>query len=65
MLITNRKSTRFGKYDGFSSNLLIMEINTGSKEISIQKTDVEPRGMQFLHSHKEEQCYYIISGAVL
>lgn len=33
------------------------------KEISIQITDVEPGGMQFLNSHEEEQCYYIISGA--
>ena len=62
MLITNRKNTRFGKYDGFSTNLLIGEINSGAKEVSIQITDVEPNGMQFLHSHEEEQCYYIIAG---
>jgi mannose-6-phosphate isomerase-like protein (cupin superfamily) len=65
MLITNRKNTKFGKYDGFSTNLLIGEINSGSKEISIQITDVEPNGMQFLHSHCQEQCYYIISGTGL
>lgn len=62
MLITNRKNTRFGKYDGFSTNLLIGETNSGAKEVSIQITDVEPNGMQFLHSHEQEQCYYIISG---
>jgi len=62
MLITNRENTTIGKYDGFSTNLLVGESNSGSKEISIQITDVEPNGMQFLHSHKEEQCYYIISG---
>jgi mannose-6-phosphate isomerase-like protein (cupin superfamily) len=65
MLITNRKNSNFGKYDGFSTNLLIGEINSGSKEISIQITDVEPNGMQFLHSHLQEQCYYIISGSGL
>ncbi|MEN6319546.1 MAG: cupin domain-containing protein [Syntrophaceae bacterium] len=65
MLITNRTNTRFGIYDGFSTNLLIGEINSGSKEISIQITDVEPKRMQFLHSHKQEQCYYIISGTGL
>ena len=65
MLITNRKNTRLGKYDGFSTNLLIGEINSGSKEISIQITDIEPNGMQFLHSHEQEQCYYIISGTGL
>ena len=42
MLITNRTNTRFGKYDGFSTNLLIGELNSGSKEISIQITDVDP-----------------------
>ncbi len=62
MLITNKKNTRFGKYDGFSTSLLIGEINSNSREISIQITDVEPGKMQYLHSHKQEQCYFIISG---
>jgi len=62
MLITNNENTNIGKYDGFSTNLLIGESNSGSKEISIQLTDVEPNGMQFLHSHEQEQCYFIISG---
>ena len=65
MLITNRRNTRFGKYNGFSTNLLIGELNSGSKEISIQITDVDPNEMQFLHSHEQEQCYYIISGTGL
>jgi mannose-6-phosphate isomerase-like protein (cupin superfamily) len=65
MLIKNRKNTRFGKYEGFITNLLIGEINSGSQEISIQITYVKPQGMQFLHSHKQEQCYYIISGTGL
>ncbi len=62
MLITNKHNTRIGNYDGFSTNLLIGEINSGSNEISIQTTDVEPGKRQFLHSHVQEQCYYIISG---
>ncbi len=65
MLITNKKNTRLGKYDGFSTNLLMGEINSSSKEISIQLTDIEPNGMQFIHSHEQEQCYYIISGSGL
>ncbi len=63
MLITNSKNTNVGNYDGFSTRLLIGESNSGSGEISIQLTDVEPNGMQFLHSHEQEQCYYIISGS--
>jgi len=65
MLITSRKNTRLGKYDGFSTHLLIGETNSGSKDISIQVTDIEPDGMQFVHSHEQEQCYYIISGTGL
>ena len=62
MLITNKENTRSGKYKGFSTNLLIGELNSGSKEISIQITEVEPGGMQFLHSQEQEQCYYIVEG---
>ncbi len=62
MLITNRKNTRTGVYDGFKTQLLIGELNSGSKEISIQITDVDPDKMQYLHSHDQAQCYYIISG---
>ena len=62
MLITHRTNTRFGKYDGFSTHLLIGELNSDSKDISIQITDVDPNESQFLHSHKEAQCYYILSG---
>ena len=63
MLITNKNNTNIGQYDGFATSLLIGESNSSSKEVSIQITDVEPSEMQFLHSHKEEQCYYIISGS--
>ncbi len=62
MLITNRRNTSFGQYEGFTTHLLVGERNSGSTEISIQITDVEPDGMQFLHSHEQEQCYYIVSG---
>jgi len=62
VLITNKKNTRFGNYDGFSTSLLIGELNSNSKEISIQITDVEPGKMQYLHTHPQEQCYYIIAG---
>ncbi len=62
MLIANRQNTPFGQYEGFKTHLLSGEGNSGSREISIQITDVEPDGMQFLHSHEQAQCYYIVSG---
>lgn len=62
MLITNNRNTKYGLYDGFSTNLLIGELNCGAKDISIQITVVGQNKMQYLHSHKQAQCYYIISG---
>lgn len=62
MLITNNRNTKFGLYDGFSTNLLIGELNSGTQDISIQITEVDQNKMQYLHSHEQAQCYYIISG---
>lgn len=62
MLVTNRASAPLGRYGGFRTTLLIGETNSKSKEISVQITEVEPQGMQPLHSHREEQCYYVIEG---
>jgi mannose-6-phosphate isomerase-like protein (cupin superfamily) len=65
MLVTNKNNSRLGRYKGFSTGLLIGELNSGSKEISIQVTEVDPNEMQFLHSHEQQQCYYIINGTGL
>lgn len=62
MLVTKNESVSSGSFEGFVTWLLIGESNSGSKEISIQITEVEPQEMQFLHSHEEQQCYYIIRG---
>lgn len=65
MLVTNSESVWCGTYDGFKTWLLIGESNSGSKDISIQITEVEPQGMQFLHAHEEPQCYYVVRGTGL
>jgi len=65
VLVTNCPAVQSGLYDGFKTSLLIGESNSGSKEISIQITEVEPQKMQFIHSHDEEQCYYIVCGTGL
>lgn len=62
MLITHESNTRQGHYEKMWTALLLGESNTGSSEISIQITHVEPGGEQPAHSHPEEQCYYIIAG---
>jgi quercetin dioxygenase-like cupin family protein len=65
MLVTRSESVSAGSYEGFKTWLLIGESNSGSKEISIQITEVEPQEMQFLHSHQEPQCYYVVRGTGL
>ena len=65
MLVTNKNNCRLGRYKGFSTSLLIGELNSGANEISIQVTEVDPNEMQFLHSHEQQQCYYIINGTGL
>jgi quercetin dioxygenase-like cupin family protein len=64
MLITNEKNACRGIYqkDNMWTSLLIGEINSSSSEISIQITHIEPNGKQDLHSHPEDQCYYILNG---
>jgi len=62
MLITNTQNTPFGEYETFKTHLLLGQSNTGSLEISLQITEVEISGVQFLHRHEEAQCYYILSG---
>lgn len=67
MIVTNENIVKYGLYPESKmwTALLAGELNTGSKEISIQITHVNPNGFQPLHSHPEDQCYYIISGCGL
>jgi quercetin dioxygenase-like cupin family protein len=62
MIVTNKDNTLAGKYEGFRTYLLIGETNTGTKGISIQMTEVDANGEQFIHFHAPEQCYYIVEG---
>jgi quercetin dioxygenase-like cupin family protein len=65
MLVTNKNTTPVGRYEGFRTAFLIGARNSGQAEISIQITEVAAGGMQFLHTHPEAQCYYVVSGAGL
>lgn len=67
MIITNENSVKYGLYpeSRMWTALLSGELNTGSREISIQITHIESNGFQPLHSHPQDQCYYIIEGSGL
>ncbi len=62
MIITTENSVSRGIYDKMWTSLLLGTTNTGSNEISIQITHIEPDGEQNLHSQPEDQCYYLITG---
>lgn len=62
MIIRNKQNSPSGQYDGFFTCLFIGEETTGSKEISIQLTEVLPGKMQTLHKHSQTQCYYVVEG---
>lgn len=62
MLVTNYNNVKTGTYTKLKTALLIGEINSGSKDISIQISHIEPTGEQEIHTHSQCQCYYILAG---
>lgn len=48
--------------DEITSYLLISEITTGSKNLTTTLVEMNPGGMQHIHNHENEQCYFILKG---
>jgi mannose-6-phosphate isomerase-like protein (cupin superfamily) len=53
------------KRDNITSYLLVSEDTCDSKNLSITIVDMEPGGVQHVHSHDPEQMYYIMEGSGL
>ena len=49
--------------DNITSYLLVSERTCGSKNLSITLVEMEPDGLQHIHSHGPEQTYYILQGS--
>jgi len=62
MLVVPSLGIRSGSYPGLWTALLLGESNTGSRDVSIQVTRVEPGGEQALHRHPQAQGYYVVEG---
>jgi len=62
MNITNRAAAPRYSRDGIESFLLVSRKTTGSGNLSVTLVEMEPGGFQHLHSHEQEQAYYIIEG---
>ena len=62
MKITDIHSSRRYKRDNITSYLLVSEEATGAKNITTSLVEMEPGGVQHIHFHETEQCYFILAG---
>lgn len=51
------------KRDNIVSYLLVSELTGNSKNLAITLVEMEPGGVQHIHSHEPEQMYYILEGS--
>ena len=50
------------KRDNITSALLVSSLTTDAKNLTITIVEMEPEGIQRIHSHEQEQMYYIMEG---
>ena len=62
MKIVSKRKARTYSRDGITSYLLVSEITTDARQLTTTLVEMKPEGFQHLHSHEQEQCYFIIEG---
>ena len=55
---TSRSYTR----DGVTSHLLASQLDAGMESLATTLVEMQPGGVQKVHSHPQEQCYFVIEG---
>jgi mannose-6-phosphate isomerase-like protein (cupin superfamily) len=63
MHVVRKGSAPRYKRDNIVSHLLVSELAGGSNNLSITLVEMEPGGVQHIHSHEPEQMYYILEGS--
>ena len=63
MLILNKASAPRYQRDRITSFLLVSKRTCGSDDLSVTLVEMQPGGFQRIHSHSQEQMYYIIEGS--
>ena len=63
MNILRKNSSPRYQRDNITSFLLVSERTCNSKKLSITLVEMEPGGIQRIHSHEPEQMYYILEGS--
>ena len=60
-ILSKSKAPRYQR-DGITSYLLVSETTTGARCVTTSLVEMRPGGMQHIHRHATEQCYFILSG---
>jgi mannose-6-phosphate isomerase-like protein (cupin superfamily) len=63
MNIMRKGSAPRYKRDNIVSYLLVSELTGNAKNLTITLVEMEPGGVQHVHSHEPEQMYYILDGS--
>ncbi|MBN1975830.1 MAG: cupin domain-containing protein [Anaerolineae bacterium] len=63
-ILTKNGSPRY-KRDNITSHLLVSALTCGAENQAITLVEMEPGGVQHVHSHEPEQIYYILEGSGL
>jgi mannose-6-phosphate isomerase-like protein (cupin superfamily) len=63
-VMTPAQSPRYQR-DGITSYLLVSERTCGSQKLSVTLVEMEPDGLQHIHTHEPEQTYTILEGSGL
>jgi mannose-6-phosphate isomerase-like protein (cupin superfamily) len=61
-ILTKNGSPRY-KRDHITSHLLVSALTCGAENLAITLVEMEPGGVQHVHSHEPEQMYYILEGS--
>jgi quercetin dioxygenase-like cupin family protein len=61
-ILKKNDSPRY-KRDNITSYLLISALTCDAENLAITLVEMEPGGVQHVHSHEPEQMYYILEGS--
>ena len=63
MKIVRKDTVPRYKRDNITSALLVSRLTTKAKSLTVTIVEMEPEGIQQVHSHEQEQMYYILEGS--
>lgn len=61
-ILTKNDAPKY-KRDNITSHLLVSKLTCNSENLAITLVEMDPGGVQHVHSHEPEQMYYILEGS--